>query len=77
MIHDSHIILVAKPSDIDRLLDDRMAVWITTFSAIFNVLLAETDQCLASSTADYYECDEQDIQNSYLSATFERVWCYG
>jgi len=45
MVHDSHIILVAEPSDIDCLLDDRMAVSITMFSAIFDLLLAERDQC--------------------------------
>ena len=30
MIHDSNIILVTKPSDVDNSLDDGVAVWITT-----------------------------------------------
>ena len=32
MIHDSDIILVTKPSSINRSLDDRVAVWITASS---------------------------------------------
>ena|ERR1700761_3131047 len=38
MPHDSHIILVTKPSTVDRSLDDGVTVWITT-SSRFLVLM--------------------------------------
>ena len=50
MVHDCHI-LVVEPGDIDRLLNDRMTVSITTFSVIFNLLLAERDQSTTNSTS--------------------------
>ena len=43
MIDDCHLILVVEQSDIDRLLNNGMTVWITMFSVIFNLLLAERD----------------------------------
>jgi hypothetical protein len=47
MIHDSHIILVTEPTNINRHLNDGVAEWITTFSAILDLLLGQKGQRLA------------------------------
>jgi hypothetical protein len=51
MIHDSHIILVTEPTNINRLLNDGVAVWVTTFLVIFDLVLGQKGQCSASSKA--------------------------
>lgn len=45
MIHNSHVILGTKQRHINSLLDDRMAVWAMTFTAIPGLLLAKWGQC--------------------------------
>ncbi len=55
MIHDSDIILVTKPSSVNRSLDDGVAVWVTTSSG--SLLIRRSQR---SSINDSDGEDEQD-----------------
>lgn len=72
MIHDSDIILVTKPSGVDRSLDDGVAVWVTASSRFLALL--RWSQCFSIKDSD--DEDEQDRQNSCHLAILEHVSCY-
>jgi hypothetical protein len=50
MIYYPNIIPGTKPSHVDSLLDDRVAVWIVTFPTVLRLLPIKSGQCPKAAT---------------------------